>query len=687
MATRMTSLVLAVLFLAIGVGEVEAGLASRVAAGGYHTCAMTTTGAVICWGANAAGRLGDGTTTQRLTPTPTSGLGGGAAAIAPGFNHTCALTTSGGVMCWGDNYYGQLGDGTTTDRLLPTFATGLGSGVAMVAAGDGHTCAVTTGGAVMCGGWNWGGQVGNGTTADQSTLVPVIGLGSGVATVATGGSHTCARTTGGGVMCWGSNTYGELGDGTVTSRTTPTAVSGLGSGVAAIAGGYSHTCGLLTAGSLMCWGSNFKGQLGDGTVTYRTVPTAVTGLGNSVVAVAAGHAHTCALRTDGSVVCWGLNDRGQLGDGTTTDRTTPTAVAGLASYVVAITAGEYHTCALTLGGTVVCWGANSSGQLGDGTTTDRHTPTLVSGLGGILPPSSDFNGNWQSDILWRHVTHGDVWVWLMDSAGKSLEVYLRTVGEPGWEIRGQGDQNADGRANILWRHASTGMLYLWSVSWYYTIPLVREDYIGTVDPAYDVVGTGDYNGDGKSDILWRHKTNGELWVWLMNGATALGMSHVATIDPVYEVVGSGDLNGDGKADILWRHKTNGEVWVWLMNGATPTSMALAETIGDLGYQIVGVADYTVDGKADILWRHNTRGEVWLWPMNGTKVVSQSYVGTVPDTGYGIVGSGDYNGDGKADIVWHHATRGEVWVWPMNGTAKLSETYIGIVPDTGYQVVK
>jgi alpha-tubulin suppressor-like RCC1 family protein len=687
MATRIAGMFLVILFLALGVGEVEAAIASRVAAGADHTCASTPAGAVICWGANAAGRLGDGTTTTRLTPTPASGLAGGAAEIALGFNHTCALMTGGGVVCWGDNYYGQLGDGTTTDRLTPTSATGLGSGIAMIAAGHGHTCAVTTGGAVMCGGWNFAGQLGDGTTADRSTLTPVIGLGSGVASVAPGGSHTCARTTGGGVMCWGGNDHGQLGDGTVTFRTTPTAVSGLGSGAAAITAGESHTCALTVAGAVVCWGDNRWGVLGDGTTTDRPTPTAVAGLGSGMVAVTAGARHTCALKWDTSVVCWGLNDRGQLGDGTTTDRLTPTVVAGLSYGAVAVTAGEHHTCALTTAGAVFCWGANSEGQLGDGTTTDRLTRTLVSGLVNTLVISSEFTDDAESDILWRHATRGEVWLWPMDGAAKTREMYMGAVSEPGWEIRGLGDQNGDGRANILWRHAPSGMLYLWNLIWLNNIPFLFESYAGTVDPGYDIVGTGDYNGDGKSDILWRHLTNGELWVWLMNGTTTLSSTFVTTVDPGYAVVASGDVNGDGKADIVWRHKTKGEVWVWLMNGATPTSTTYVTTIGDLGYQIVGVADYNMDGREDILWRHNTRGEVWLWPMNGTKVWSQSYVGTVPDTGYRIVGSGDYSGDGRIDILWHHATRGEVWVWPMNGAVKLREVYVGTVPDTGYQIVK
>jgi alpha-tubulin suppressor-like RCC1 family protein len=365
---------------------------SAIATGAFHTCALTSGGGVKCWGFNASGRLGDGTTTQRLMPVDVSGLGSGVSAIAAGAFHTCALTIGGGVKCWGDNSSGQLGDGTTTHRLTPVDVSGLGSGISAIAAGDNHTCALTTGGGVKCWGTNFSGQLGDGTTTHRLTPVDVSGLGSSVSAIAAGFERTCALTTGGGVKCWGDNSSGQLGDGTTSNRLTPVNVSGLGSGVSAIAAGNFHTCARTTGGGVKCWGLNRFGQLGDGTTTHRLTPVDVSGLGSSVSAsaIAAGFEHTCALTTGGGVKCWGDNSSGQLGDGTTSSRRAAVDVSGLGRDVSAIAAGDNHTCART-GGGVKCWGDNFSGQLGDGTTTQRLTPVDVSGLSsGVSAIASGF---------------------------------------------------------------------------------------------------------------------------------------------------------------------------------------------------------------------------------------------------------------------------------------------------------
>jgi alpha-tubulin suppressor-like RCC1 family protein len=362
-----------------------------IAAGERHTCAILDDGSVSCWGRNNYGGLGDGTTINRNTTTQTSSLGTDrtAVAITAGAHHTCAILDDGSVSCWGYNEYGQLGDGTTTNRNTTTQTSSLGTDRTAVAitAGAHHTCAILDDGSVSCWGYNgYGqGQLGDGTTTNRNTPTQTSSLGTDrtAVAIAAGRYHTCAILDDGSVSCWGRNGDGQLGDGTNTDRLTPTQTSSLGSGRTAVAitGGAYHTCAILDDGSVSCWGNNGDGQLGDGTNTDRNTTTQTSSLGTdrTAVAIAAGSSHTCAILDDGSVSCWGANYNGRLGDGTTTNRNTPNQTSSLGTdrTAVAITAGLYHTCAILDDRSVSCWGYNGQGQLGDGTTTDRNTPTAI----------------------------------------------------------------------------------------------------------------------------------------------------------------------------------------------------------------------------------------------------------------------------------------------------------------------
>lgn len=358
-------------------GELSTGqlTVSQITAGGEHTCLLTSAGGVRCWGANLFGQLGDDTFDSRNSPVSVANLMSLVQSIVAGGSHNCALMDNGGVRCWGWNVRGQLGDGTGVTRARSVSVEGLGSGVQALAAGGAHTCALTDAGAVKCWGYNTFGQVGDDTTSNKFSPADVVGLGSGVQAITADGGHTCALTDAGGVKCWGSNIFGQLGDGTTTDRHIPVDVVGLDGDVQAIAAGRYHTCALTDAGNVRCWGYNTFGQLSDGTPTGDHTMVNVEGLGSGVQAISAGGLHTCALTSAGEVRCWGRNHSGQLGDGTTTDRPTPMAVAGLGTGVQQIHAGRHHACALTEAGAAVkCWGANNAGQLGDGSTENRLTP-------------------------------------------------------------------------------------------------------------------------------------------------------------------------------------------------------------------------------------------------------------------------------------------------------------------------
>lgn len=376
--------------------------------GGFHTCALTTNGGVQCWGGNFTGQLGNGTNIDQATPSDVSGLGSDVRAIAAGRFHTCALTTSGNVKCWGLNAAGQVGDSTALDDRFPVNAVGLASGVALLTTGESHTCALlgATSGSrnIKCMGWNGHGQLADNTVLNRQTAVAVVNLTSELTSIVAGGTHTCGVTTNRTIKCWGDNSKGQLGDQTTNDRLIPVDVVTLND-VTAVAPGDFHTCALVTNGRVKCWGDNSGGQLGDGTQTDRLAPVDVSGL-NNVSALTAGKYHTCALTTSGGARCWGWNRNGQLGDGTTTERLTPITVDGLTSGVSLLVAGNYHTCALMSNGGVKCWGWNSSGQVGDNTTTDQTTPRNVTQLGNGV--SSIALGNEHTCAL---MTNGSVNCW------------------------------------------------------------------------------------------------------------------------------------------------------------------------------------------------------------------------------------------------------------------------------------
>ena len=361
------------------------GIARSIAAGGYHTCAVTTAGGAKCWGDNNSGELGNGSNTKSPVPVDVTGLIGGVAAVAAGLAHNCAVTSAGGVKCWGAGQAGQLGNGSYAGSPFPVDVTGLTSGVA-IAAGDWHTCALTGAGGVKCWGSNSQGQLGIGSSDPPRSYVPldVSGLTSGVVGIAAGGTSTCALLNTGGVQCWGANGSGQLGNGNYTDSYRPVDVSGLTSGAASVAVGGLSVCALASTGGLKCWGSNAFGELGIGSFDplKSNVPLD-NRLTYGVTSVAGGFRHICALNSPGGAKtwCWGSNIEGQLGIGTfPPNGKAPLDVPG-AGGAVAITGGYDHTCALMSSPHAAkCWGRGLEGQLGNGENRTSYAPVDVSGL-------------------------------------------------------------------------------------------------------------------------------------------------------------------------------------------------------------------------------------------------------------------------------------------------------------------
>jgi len=359
--------------------------------GSQHTCALRTDGIVRCWGSNFYGQLGDGTNTSRTTPVTVSGITG-ATAISAGANHTCAIVAAGATRCWGNNSDGQLGNGQRPENSNVPVSPILLPPASAIAAGGAHTCVVRVGGNASCWGDNFSGQLGTGDPSGLPAPTPrsVSGL-SGVTSITAGDLHTCALRSTGAVTCWGANINGQLGDGTLGQSLVPRTVTGLSTATSVLAGG-GFTCARTAAGGVLCWGENIYGQLGNGAILppppvtgdpppppiNQTTPVAVLNV-SGASAIGVGSDHACAVVSGGAVRCWGRNSTGQLGDGTTVTRSTSAAVGSL-SGVTSLSGGEGHTCAARPVGLASCFGDNASGQLGNGSTVSSNVPVTVSGI-------------------------------------------------------------------------------------------------------------------------------------------------------------------------------------------------------------------------------------------------------------------------------------------------------------------
>jgi alpha-tubulin suppressor-like RCC1 family protein len=350
--------------------------------------------AAVSWGDDENGQLGRGTAADGLQYGGVSGLGGGVVQVAAGAFHGLAVTSGGTVWAWGHNGWGELGDGTLASSSTPVQVAGL-TGVVQVAAGVAYSLALRSDGTVWAWGFNQYGQVGDGVTGGaRLTPVKVTGL-TGVTKISAGGGFSLALRSDGTVWAWGFNGDGELGNGTTANSPVPVQVTGLShvTGISAGFGGAalaSRTNGLTALTSVWAWGSNDSGQLGDGTLASHLTPERVTGIGILYIAsIAAGQRFSVVLGTDGSVWAWGADDSGQLGNAPASNPVTrPVQTIGMSSGITQLSAGQDHVLALRSNGTVLAWGGNSNGQLGDGGAASTSGPVQVSGLAGVSQVSA-----------------------------------------------------------------------------------------------------------------------------------------------------------------------------------------------------------------------------------------------------------------------------------------------------------
>jgi hypothetical protein len=358
----------------------------QVALGDQHTCARKPDGTVKCWGDALQGQIGSGEGSDGGIVSTAAKVATieDAIDIAAGRNHTCVVRYGGTVSCWGYNLDGQLGNGESANvRDTPVDVANL-TGAVSVAAGGNFSCAVRSGGTVACWGGNGSGQLGPGGGSGATTPIVVPGL-EGVVSMSAGEAHACAVKNDGSVLCWGDGQNGQLGSGSPTSSPTPAVVDQLPEALV-VAAAERSTCALSKTNMVYCWGANELGQLGNGAAnsTPNPRPIVVANLADAT-ALSAGKNHVCAVRKTGEVACWGDGLRGQLGDGKGHDGGLPQAslvmVSGIQS-AFAVGGGGEHSCAVTRASAISCWGANDRGQLGNGSSgpdTMETAPVPVTG--------------------------------------------------------------------------------------------------------------------------------------------------------------------------------------------------------------------------------------------------------------------------------------------------------------------
>ena len=576
----------------------------QIVAGSAHTVALKSDGTVWTWGHNGHGQLGDGTTTLRLTPVQVSGLSG-VSAVTAGNYYTVALKDDGTVWAWGFNGHGQLGDGTTTLRLNPVQVPGLSGVTAITAAGYGHTLALKDDSTV----WAWGdnglGQLGDGTTSDRLTPVQVSGL-SGVTAITAGLGHSVALRNDGTVWAWGHNGYGELGDGTTTNRLTPVQVFGL-SGVAAIAAGQSHTVALKVDGTVWAWGDNYNGQLGDGKIIQNSSSTPILIIGQiTVTSIAAGGSHTVALADNGRVLTWGSNWNGQIGIGNTVDIYHHPVMLANISGVAGIAAGDRHTVVLKDDGTVWAWGDNSDGQLGDGTTTSSLTPTSVPGLSGFSAIAAGF--------LYTVALKDDgtIWSWGDNYNGHVNTFERRTsptpvsgLSEVAAIAAGQSHTVALKVDGTVWAWGKNTYGQLGAGSTSRTAPLQIPGLSGVT-----AIAAG-------SDHSVALKNDGTVWAWgsgsygqLGDGTTTFGRTTPVQVPDMSGVVA---IAATGAHTVAL--KNDGTVWAWgfgsygQLGDGTLTSRSTPGQVLNLS----GVATITASPYHTVALKND--GTVWAWGYN------------------------------------------------------------------------
>src|SRR6185369_5702908 len=529
---------------------------TAIAAGGSTSFAIKVDGTLWAWGRNDDGQLGTGAADGGVHNAPVKVTSAQDwTAVSAGNLHVLAVKRDGTFWAWGDNTSGQLGDGTKTNRYSPTRITDpvAIADIVTVAAGAFHSMALKANGELYGSGDNWSGQLGSGSQTGSSTPFLLGTDEAGWVASEPGGDFTVARRSNGTLWTWGDNSRGQLGDNTVTSRPGPAKVGAASNWVAQSAG-WSHTVALQAGGTLWAWGNNSKGQLGNGTTADQKTPTRITA-SSDWAAISAGDFHTLALKTDGTLWAWGDNTKGQLGDGSTTGRLVPTRIVtgypgNFDKLWVAISAGGSHSLALHADGTLWAWGSNDSGQAGDSASLTITKPRQVAKLSNPLP-TDGWNSNWVA--IAAGLNHslalqadGTLWAWgnnysgqlgngdpALHPAAKNVPVLVKNVPVlvknvptifPYVSIAAGDNYSAARRADgTLWSWGNNTRGQLGTGPHPIDVdplhPKSNSDPVQELSLASDWVATG----IGSRHII-APKASGSLWAWGDNSKGELGYS-------------------------------------------------------------------------------------------------------------------------------------------------------------------